>query len=78
MENKLNEAVVYTVMETAKLLKVGRTMMYRLIRSNEIKHIKIGKKILIPSKYIQEYLDFLSKKCYTKVVDNPPCCGKGV
>ena len=78
MENKLNEAVVYTVMETAKLLKVGRTMMYRLIRSNEIKHIKIGKKILIPSKYIQEYLDFLSKKCYTKVVDTPPCCGKGV
>lgn len=47
---------ILTVMEAAKVSRIGRTMMYRFINGGEIQHIKIGKKILIPRVYLQEFL----------------------
>ena len=47
---------ILTVMEAAEVSRIGRTMMYRFIQSGEIQHIKIGKKILIPRVYLQNFL----------------------
>lgn len=48
---------VLTVMEAAHVLKVGRTTMYRLVQSGEVKHIKIGRKVLIPRLYLQNFIE---------------------
>ena len=53
---------ILTVMEAAEVSRIGRTMMYRFIQSGEIQHIKIGKKILIPRVYLQEFLAKNAKK----------------
>lgn len=47
---------ILTVMEAAEITKIGRTMMYRFIKNGEIQYLKIGKKILIPRVYLQEFL----------------------
>lgn len=52
-----NTPDVLTVMEAAKVLKIGRTTMYRLLQSGNIQHLKVGRKIIIPSKYLQEFIE---------------------
>ncbi len=47
---------ILTVMEAAEISRIGRTMMYFFIKSGEIQHLKIGKKILIPRVYLQDFL----------------------
>lgn len=72
---------VLTIPEAGKVLRLGRTTMYRLIESGKIRCIKVGRKILIPRLYLQEFLEKSSKKCYNISVseaDNLPCCEKGV
>lgn len=71
------EAVVYTAVETAALLKISRSTMYRLIREGEIKCVKIGRKILIPSEFIKLFLEKSSDLCYNnQQVKNRPVAGK--
>ena len=53
---------ILTVTEAAEVSRIGRTMMYRFIKNGEIQHIKIGKKILIPRVYLQEFLANFVKK----------------
>lgn len=52
-----NAPDVMTVMEAARTLKVGRSTMYQLIRSGAVKHVRIGKKILVPREYLQLFLE---------------------
>lgn len=71
------EAVVYTAMETAALLKISRSTMYRLVREGEIKCVKIGRKILIPAEFIKLFLEKSSDLCYnSQQVKNRPVAGK--
>ncbi len=77
--NILNCPDVLTVATAAQVLNVGRTTMYRLIQTGEIQHLKIGRKILIPRKFLQIFLETGVEKCYNKDTDgrNLPCCEKG-
>ena len=52
------DQVLYTVSETAELLKVNRNSVYDLLRKNIIRGIKIGS-LKITRK---ELLDFLERK----------------
>ena len=45
-----------TVKEVQAILKIGRNSTYRLIKDNKIKHICVGKKIIIPKQYLIEFL----------------------
>jgi excisionase family DNA binding protein len=51
MENKY-----YTIKETAEILKVSRQQLYQLVKKNNFPHTKIGSKIIVPSKLLDEYL----------------------
>ena len=39
------------------LLSVGRCKIYELIRSGELKTVRVGKKYLVPMKSIEEFLE---------------------
>lgn len=51
--------VVYTVTEVSKLLKTNRNFVYELIKSGQLKAVKIGS-IKIRKKDLYEYLDGLN------------------
>lgn len=45
-----------TIDEARKILRVGRNVMYELIRTGGVPHIKIGKQIRIPLKELEEWI----------------------
>ena len=45
-----------TIDEARKILRVGRNVMYELIKSGGVPHIKIGKQIRIPLKELEEWI----------------------
>ena len=48
---------VLTVNDLFEILPLGRSKIYELLKNNQIKHLRIGKKIIIPK---QSVIDFLS------------------
>jgi excisionase family DNA binding protein len=49
-------ALVYTVEETAELLKISRWKVFELIRENQLRSIKIGGLRRIPATAVEEYI----------------------
>lgn len=47
---------VLTVKETCNALSIGRNNLYRLLKDEKIKSIKIGKKYIIPKVYLIVHL----------------------
>ena len=47
---------VFSVKELAHYLGVGKNMAYAAVKSGAIKSFKLGKKILIPKVYVEEYV----------------------
>ena len=45
-----------TPTEAAKQLHISRTKMYALLRQNVIPHVRLGRKILIPTQALTEWL----------------------
>ena len=46
-----------SVEEAAKVLHIGRTQAYRAVRSGELRSIRIGKRVLVPTIAIRELLN---------------------
>ncbi|MFF5264357.1 helix-turn-helix domain-containing protein [Actinomadura viridis] len=57
----MNELVL-TVDEAAERLRVSRWTLYNLIRSNQLRTIKIGRRRLVPVNALAEYLDLLAEE----------------
>ncbi|MFC5748342.1 helix-turn-helix domain-containing protein [Actinomadura rugatobispora] len=53
--------LVLTVDEAAERLRVSRWTLYNLIRSNQLRTIKIGRRRLVPANALAEYLDQLTE-----------------
>ncbi|WHH57286.1 helix-turn-helix domain-containing protein [Petroclostridium sp. X23] len=51
------EKLVYTVQDIAKILDIGMNKAYDLIHEKKIPFIKLGRKIRIPKKAFQEWLE---------------------
>ncbi|MFI2744185.1 helix-turn-helix transcriptional regulator [Zhouia sp. PK063] len=47
-----------SIQDTCELLSVSRWTIWRRIKNNEIKFIKIGSRIIIPRKELNNYLKF--------------------
>lgn len=45
--------------QVQQILGIGRSMVYSIIRSGEMKHMKIHGKIKIPRRYLIEYINAL-------------------
>ncbi|GLY78472.1 helix-turn-helix domain-containing protein [Actinoallomurus iriomotensis] len=55
----MSEPAVLTVDEAAERLRVSRWTVYNLIRSNQLRTVKIGRRRLITAAAITECLDRL-------------------
>ncbi len=49
--------LVFTVAETAKALKLGRTATYNAIKEGRIPHIAVGRRILVPKAALMRFLE---------------------
>ena len=49
--------LTYTVSEASKVLGIGRTKMYELVSSGEIKSIRFGDAIRISKTYVDELIN---------------------
>lgn len=47
---------VLTVTDLQRVLRIGRSTAYRLIKTNEIQSIRIGRSIRIPKNYVENYM----------------------
>ena len=45
-----------TIKEAQIIIRTGRNSIYKLIKDGKLKHIRVGKKILIPKQYLIEFL----------------------
>jgi excisionase family DNA binding protein len=54
--------VVYTVEEAAQVLKISRWKIFDLIRTNQLRSVKIGGVRRIPRTAVEEYITRLLKE----------------
>jgi excisionase family DNA binding protein len=50
------EGALLTVEEAAERLRLGRTFVYRLIRSGELESVKVGRLRRVPAECIPQYV----------------------
>lgn len=69
---------VLTPVEVAGILKLGRTTTYELLRTGTISSIKIGRKIIVPKKFLENFIEDHANMCYTEsqMVGNLSVAGK--
>ena len=53
----MNEKLTLSVEEAGKLLGVSRQVAYRLIHRPDFPTIQIGRRVLIPKKQLEEWMD---------------------
>lgn len=51
------EAVVLTVREAAAVLRISPSMMYKLLRENQVPHIEVGNRKIIPNQKFIEWIN---------------------
>ena len=49
---------IVTVEEVMKMLQIGRVSVYQMLKSGEIRSLKVGKKYVVPKKSVIELFDF--------------------
>ncbi|NCN28291.1 helix-turn-helix domain-containing protein [bacterium] len=69
-ENNQSKALAYSPREVANQLRISRTFIYQLIRENRIPHLKIGTKILIPTKEFEAWMAKRTKGSEPEQTDN--------
>lgn len=76
METLLNNVPdMLDIHDLQRVMHIGRSTAYRLIQEEKIRHIKIGKKIIIPKRYLLVFIENQSNLCYNDkvMVGNPTC-----
>jgi excisionase family DNA binding protein len=54
---KIMAKQIATVNETAKVVRIGRGQAYRAVNDGTIRSVRIGKKIMVPTSAIREFLE---------------------
>ena len=61
---------VLTMKNLQSALGIGRTTAYRLVRDGDIRHLRIGRNIKIPRRYL---VDYIESACYNGgIATSPP------
>jgi excisionase family DNA binding protein len=56
MVSSLSEVKFLTVSEVAKLMRVSKMTVYRLVHSGELPAVQIGRSFRVPEQAVHEYL----------------------
>jgi len=56
------DVALFTIDEAAARLRVSRWTVYNLIRSNQLRTIKIGRRRLVPPAALDECVELLGKE----------------
>jgi excisionase family DNA binding protein len=56
----IHQKVAYSIHEALKATGLGRTRLYQEIRSGRIQIVKVGRRTLIPSRSLEQWLTTLS------------------
>ena len=56
MSTSLSEVKFLTVAEVAKLMRVSKMTVYRLVHSGELTAVQIGRSFRVPEQAVHEYL----------------------
>lgn len=49
--------LLLTVRQLSEYLSISQTLAYRLLNTNQIRHLRLGKSIRIPREAVQEFLN---------------------
>lgn len=52
--------ILYRVDEAAEALRISRSVIYELIRSSQLRTVKVGRRRLVPVEALEEYVTSLS------------------
>lgn len=50
------EALLLTVMEAARLLRVSRNLAYELVAQGRLPHIRLGRRVLVPRHGLEQWI----------------------
>lgn len=65
--------LVWTVAEAARLLGISRAHAYELIARDELTHIRLGRRIVVPKRALDELIAGTNPRAdYVDVSSNPP------
>ncbi|WP_409056801.1 helix-turn-helix domain-containing protein [Streptomyces sp. SYP-A7185] len=56
------EQVLYRPEEAAKVLRIGRSLVYEEIRLGRLQTVRIGRRRLVPPEYVTAYIDLLKRE----------------
>ena len=52
---------IVSVDDIMRMLGIGKSSVYSLLKTNQIKHVRVGRKYVIPK---QAVIDFINGVCY--------------
>jgi len=55
---------VVSIDDISEMLNIGKSSVYNLLQGNQIRHVKVGKKYIVPK---QSVIDFVSGFCYNNL-----------
>ena len=58
-----------TTEETAKILRIDTDTLDAFLQAGEIRHMKIAEKVVIPRKFLEDFLEIKLKTCYNESVE---------
>lgn len=58
-----------TAEETAKILRIDTDTLVGFLQAGEIRHMKIAEKVVIPRKFLEDFLEIKLKTCYNESVE---------
>ena len=58
-----------TAEETAKILRIDTDTLAGFLQAGEIRHMKIAEKVVIPRKFLEDFLEIKLKTCYNESVE---------
>lgn len=58
-----------TAEETAKILRIDTDTLAGFLQAGEIRYMKIAKKVVIPRKFLEDFLEIKLKTCYNESVE---------
>ncbi|KOU68885.1 excisionase [Streptomyces sp. XY66] len=61
------ERRLHSVEEAAELLNVGRSTAFEEIRLGRLRTVRVGRRRLVPTEYVDEYVELLKREAQAAV-----------